>query len=219
MKIRNPTVIKWIGFLGAIIIRVWMGTLSYRYRPIGAELNPAREGFEGRYIYIFWHENILVPCYEYRRKKIQVLISEHADGEMIAQVCKFIGYGTIRGSKTRGGMKAMREMIRASGDNHIAVMPDGPRGPRRHLELGLVYLAAKTGRAIVPVGVGYDRPWRLNSWDRFALPRPWSQTVVLTLDAVHIPEDAGKADLEQHRQQLEKALREVSDYAERLASR
>jgi len=138
---------------------------------------------------------------------------------MIAQVCKFIGYGTIRGSKTRGGMKAMREMIRASGDNHIAVMPDGPRGPRRHLELGLVYLAAKTGRAIVPVGVGYDRPWRLNSWDRFALPRPWSQTVVLTLDAVHIPEDAGKADLEQHRQQLEKALREVSDYAERLASR
>ncbi len=219
MKIRNPTVIKWIGFLGAIIIRIWMSTLAYRYRPLGRNLDPCRDDLKGQFLYTFWHENILVPCYQYRRRKIQVLISEHADGEMIAQVCKHIGYGTIRGSKTRGGLKAMRAMIRAAADWHIAVMPDGPRGPRRHVELGLIYLAAKTGLPIVPIGVGYDRPWRLNTWDRFALPRPFSQTVVVTLEPVHIPEDASKAEMERYRQEIEKALVEVTDFAERLASR
>jgi lysophospholipid acyltransferase (LPLAT)-like uncharacterized protein len=219
MKIRNPTIIKWIGFFGALIIRVWISTLAYRYHPLGRNMDPCRDQLKGRFLYTFWHENILVPCYQYRKRNIQVLISEHADGEMIAQVCKHIGYGTIRGSKTRGGMKAMRAMIRAASDCHIAVMPDGPRGPRRHVELGLIYLAAKTGMPIIPIGVGYDRPWRLNTWDRFALPRPFSQAVVVSLEPVHIPEGADKAELEEYRRQIEKALVEVSEYAERLASR
>jgi lysophospholipid acyltransferase (LPLAT)-like uncharacterized protein len=219
MKIRHPTIIKWIGFLGAVIIRVWIGTLSYRFRHFHENLDPSRDSLQGRYIYTFWHENILVPCFQYRNRNIAVLISEHADGEMIAQVCKHIGYDTIRGSKTRGGVKAMRAMIRAASGFHIAVMPDGPRGPRRHVELGLIYLAAKTGMPIVLVGVGHDRPWRLKTWDRFVLPRPFSQSVVISYGPIQIPEHAGKAELEEHRKQVEKALNDLSDYAERLASR
>jgi lysophospholipid acyltransferase (LPLAT)-like uncharacterized protein len=160
-----------------------------------------------------------VPCYQFARRDILVLISQHADGEMIAQVCKHIGYGTVRGSSTRGGLKAMREMIRAADNCHIAIMPDGPRGPRRHVELGLIYLAAKTGLPLVLAGVGHDRPWRLKTWDRFAMPRPWSKSVILTLKPIHIPENATKAELETYRQQVEQALVEVTDCAERLASR
>jgi hypothetical protein len=219
MKIRHPALIKWIGFLGAIIIRIWIGTLTYRFRLLGPNLNPETEGLQGHFLYTFWHENILVPCYQYRGRKIEVLISEHADGEMIAQVCKHIGYGTIRGSKTRGGMKAMREMIRIAGHAHIAVMPDGPRGPRRHIELGLIYLAAKTGMPIVLMGVGHDRPWRLDTWDRFVLPRPFSQSIVIFKGPVHIPRDASRDELEHYRQQVETELNELTDYAERLASR
>lgn len=219
MKIRNPTIIKWIGFLGALIIRLWIRTLAFRYYCVGPNLNPMTEGFEGRYIYVFWHENILVPCYQFARRDILVLISQHADGEMIAQVCKHIGYGTVRGSSTRGGLKAMREMIRAAEDCHIAIMPDGPRGPRRHVELGLIYLAAKTGLPLVLAGVGHDRPWRLKTWDRFAIPRPWSKSVIVTLEPIQIPEDATRAELEAFRQHVEEALVEVTDRAERLASR
>jgi lysophospholipid acyltransferase (LPLAT)-like uncharacterized protein len=219
MKIRHPTVIKWIGFVGALIIRLWIRTLSFRYYSVGPNLNPMSDGFEGRYIYVFWHENILVPCYQFARRDVLVLISQHADGEMIAQVCKHIGYGTVRGSSTRGGLKAMREMIRAADNCHIAIMPDGPRGPRRHVELGLIYLAAKTGLPLVLAGVGHDRPWRLKTWDRFAMPRPWSKSVILTLEPIHIPENATKAELETFRQQVEQALVEVTDCAERLASR
>jgi lysophospholipid acyltransferase (LPLAT)-like uncharacterized protein len=110
-------------------------------------------------------------------------------------------------------------MIRASRNCHIAVVPDGPRGPRRHVELGLVYLAARTGLPLVLMGIGYDRPWRLKTWDRFAVPRPWSRAVLVTLPPVQIPADSGKEQLEAYRQQVEQSLNDVNDYAERLAVR
>src|SRR5436190_14741784 len=105
MKIRNPTIIQWIGFLGAALLRLWIGTLAFRQRACGTRVDPTGNDLPGRYIYVFWHENILVPCYYFARGDIQVLISEHADGEMITQVCRRLGYGTIRGSQRRGGAK------------------------------------------------------------------------------------------------------------------
>ncbi|MBM3997044.1 MAG: DUF374 domain-containing protein [Planctomycetes bacterium] len=219
MKLRNPTLIKWVAFFVAILIRVWIGTLSYRYYTFGPRLDPTAEGFEGHYLYLFWHENILVPCYQHAQRNILVLISQHADGELIAQVCKHIGFGTVRGSSTRGGMKALREMMRAAETCHIAVMPDGPRGPRRHVEPGVIFLAAKTGLPIVVMGFGHDRPWRLDTWDQFVLPRPFSKAVMVSLEPIYIPENATKAELELYRQQVEKALNDASDLAEHLASR
>lgn len=219
MKIRNPSVIKWVGLFGSWLIRLWVGTLAYRYRPLGPDMNPLRPGFKGRFIYAFWHENMLLPCYHYARRDIKVLISEHADGELIAQVCRHIGFGTVRGSKTRRGTKALLEMVHASKDCHIAFIPDGPRGPRRHVELGLIFLAAKTGLPLVLMGIGYDRPWRLNTWDRFALPRPWSRAVLVTSAPIPIPADLGRRELEQYRVQIEKTLNDVNDRAEQLAAR
>ena len=110
-------------------------------------------------------------------------------------------------------------MIRWIERGQIAVIPDGPRGPRRHVELGLIYLASRTQAPIVLVGVGYDRPWRMPTWDRFALPRPWSKAVVVTTEPITIPKGADKKQLEEYRLQIEKALVEVSDYAEQLASK
>jgi lysophospholipid acyltransferase (LPLAT)-like uncharacterized protein len=219
MKIRNPTVIRWIGFLGAILIRVWIGTLSFRFRIMGQSNYPRRGPMSRRYIFVFWHENILVPCEAFVRPDILVLVSQHADGEMIAQVCKHVGWGVIRGSSTRGGIKALREMIRASQSHHFAVMPDGPRGPRRHVQLGLIYLAAKTGLPIVALGIGHDRPWRLKTWDRFAVPRPFTQAICLALDPIHVPPDSTKAQMEEFRARVEQNLNSVTDHAERLASR
>jgi len=217
MKIRNPWVIRWVGFVGSWLIRLYIGTLAYRYRPVGPDMNPLRRGFRGRFIYAFWHENILLPCYHYARRDIRVLISEHADGEMIAQVCRHLGFGTVRGSATRGGTKALLKMLRASRRCHLAVVPDGPRGPRRHVELGLVYLAARTGLPLVLMGIGYDKPWRLRTWDRFALPKPWSRAVLVTLPPLEVPADATREQLDMYRLSIEKALNDVSDYAERLA--
>src|SRR5438067_10294953 len=83
MKIRNPWVIKLIGLLGAWLIRLWVGTLCFRFRCLGRNADPHSKGLSERLLYAFWHENILLPCSKFARRDIQVLISQHADGEMI----------------------------------------------------------------------------------------------------------------------------------------
>ena len=158
MKIRKPWLIKLLGLFGAIVIRLWLSTLRPLLLLPLPHLDPRRLSATDRFIYIFWHENILLPCYLFGRCHINVLISQHADGELITQVCRHLGYGAVRGSKTRGGIQAMRKMLRNRRRCHVAVMPDGPRGPRRHVEMGVVYLAAKTGMPIIVCGIGYDRP-------------------------------------------------------------
>jgi lysophospholipid acyltransferase (LPLAT)-like uncharacterized protein len=216
MKIRHPLLIKAIGFAGGWLVRLWIGTLRYRYRPMGANLDPTRPNFRGRYLYAFWHESILMPAYQYGRRDIHVLISEHADGQLIAEACRHLGFRVVRGSATRGGARAVRQMVRRSRSAHLAITPDGPRGPRRQVQPGIVYLAALTGLPIVPFGIAFERAWRMSSWDRFALPCPWSSAVCVTAEPIHVPEELRKDQLEPYRLRVQQAMDEASAAAERI---
>jgi lysophospholipid acyltransferase (LPLAT)-like uncharacterized protein len=216
MKIRHPLLIQAVGFAVAWVVRLWIGTLRYRYRPMGANLDPNQPGFRGRYLYAFWHENILVPAYHYGRRDIHVLISEHADGQMIAEACRHLGFRVVRGSATRGGARAIRQMYRRSRSAHLAITPDGPRGPRRQVQLGVVYLAALTGLPIVPFGIAFERAWRMQSWDRFAVPYPYSAAVCVTAEPIRVPEDVRKDQLEQYRLLVQNAMDAASEAAERI---
>jgi lysophospholipid acyltransferase (LPLAT)-like uncharacterized protein len=216
MKIRHPLLIKALGFVIAWLVRVWIGTVRYRYRALGANVDPTQPTLQGRYLYAFWHENILLPAYHYGRPDIGVLISEHADGEMIAQACRHLGFQLVRGSRTRGGSKALRAMLNLSRSIHLAITPDGPRGPRRHVQPGVVYLAARTGMPIVPIGVGFQRAWRMKSWDRFALPYPCSAAVLVTGEPLCVPADVDKDDLEHYRLQVEQAMTRATEAAENI---
>ncbi len=218
MKLRHPVLLKFAGFTGSWAIRLLMGTLRYRYRPLGANFDPRQADFAGRYIYAFWHENLLLPAYHYGRPDIRVLISQHADGQLIAEVCRHLRFGLVRGSTTRGGVEAVRQMLRASRKAHLAITPDGPRGPRRQVQMGLIYLAAKTELPIIPTGVGFERSWRLRSWDRFAVPKPWSLSVCVTADPIRVPADADKEQLESYRLQVEQKMNALSQLAEQWAS-
>jgi lysophospholipid acyltransferase (LPLAT)-like uncharacterized protein len=218
MKIRHPFFIRLTAFLMSWAIRVWIGTLNLCHRSLVREADPRRRDLASRYIYAFWHENLLLLAYFYARRDIQVLISRHADGELIARVCRHMGFSTIRGSSTRGGIEALRKLLRASRSSHLAVVPDGPRGPRRCLQLGPIYLASRTGLAIVPTGVGFERPWRANSWDRFALPRPWTRARVVTAEPIAVPPDLDKDQLERWRQHVESVMLQVTQLAEEWAA-
>jgi lysophospholipid acyltransferase (LPLAT)-like uncharacterized protein len=217
MKIRRPWVIKAAGFSAAWALRFWLGTLRYRYRPLGPNLDPKRPECRERYIYAFWHENLLLPAYHYGRSDVHVLISQHADGQLIAEVCRHLGFRTVRGSTTRHGVEALRRMLQLGRNAHLGITPDGPRGPRRRVQPGLVYVAAKTGLPIVPAGFAYDRPWRARSWDRFAMPRPWSLATCVTADPIAVPAELSRDGLEEHRRRVEEALLRVTEAAERLA--
>jgi len=214
MKLRSPWILRSLALLAAWLIRCWMGTLRYRMFFAGPERHPA-DPRRQRYLYAFWHETILFPTAF--RTPIQVLISQHADGELIAQVCRFLGFGAVRGSSTRGGVGAVVQMCHTSQVGHLGVTPDGPRGPRRRVQLGLIYLASVTGLPIVAFGVGYSRAWRARSWDRFAVPWPWSTATCVIAPAIRVPAGLTRPELERYRRLIEEQLLSVTAAAERWA--
>ena len=217
MKIRHPFWIKLTALLLSWLIRVWMGTLQHGFRCLGADANPRRPGLTGNYIYAFWHENLLLAAYFFSHPRIRVLISQHADGELMTRICRHLGFGVVRGSTTRGGGEAVRRLLRASRRCHLAVVPDGPRGPRRQMQLGLIYLASRTGLPIVAGGLACRRPRRARSWDRLVLPRLWSRAKTVIAAPVHVPPDLDRDQLELYRQRLETIMNQVNGLAEQWA--
>jgi lysophospholipid acyltransferase (LPLAT)-like uncharacterized protein len=217
MKIRHPTLIKAVGRAGAWAVRAWVGTLRYRYCPLGPDLDPRSSHLRGRYLYAFWHETLLLPACKFGGLNTRVLISEHADGELIAEILRHLRFGAIRGSTTRGGVKVVRQALALEGNPHLAVTPDGPRGPRRRVQRGVVYLSSRLGLPIVPAGFGFERPWRMKSWDRFAVPRPFTRARCVTCEPILVPPTAERDLLEQYRHYVERCLLDVTEQAERWA--
>lgn len=138
-------------------------------------LRRQRRGF----IFTLWHGQMLPLLAQHRNEGAKVLISEHGDGEMVARIGEGLGFGTIRGSTTRGATRALLAMVdelRRGGE--IAVTPDGPRGPVHSFASGAVIAAQRAGVPIVAVGVAVARAWRLGSWDAFMIPKPFTRIVV-----------------------------------------
>ena len=217
MKIRHPTLLKLLGLLIAWVMRRWIGTVSFRYRPLGDNLVPGPSDTDVRYLYSFWHENIALLTFRYGGPDVCVLISDHADGRLITEACRHIRLRVVTGSSTRGGVRALRHLLGLKRKVHVVLTPDGPRGPRREVKPGLVYLSSRTGMPIVPVGVGYRRAWRMRSWDRFALPCPWSLATCVTTEPIVVPPDADKDELERYRVLVQEAMDRATEAAERLA--
>jgi lysophospholipid acyltransferase (LPLAT)-like uncharacterized protein len=217
MKIRNKKLIRILAWFAARIIRVWMSTLRYEYLPLGQNVDPHRPELRGRYLYSLWHETLLLPAYCYRGLDIFILISQHADGELIAEICRHLGFRPVRGSTTRGGIEAVRQMVRAGKEAHISITPDGPRGPRRQVQGGLIYLAARTGLPIVPAGFAFANAWRMKSWDRFALPKPGSLAAVVTDTPIVVPPDVDRDGIEHYRRLVENEMLRLTAIAERWA--
>jgi lysophospholipid acyltransferase (LPLAT)-like uncharacterized protein len=215
MRIRHPLLIKVAAFAVAFVMRALGATLRYRLQSMAGKLHP-RNCRKERCIYVLWHEHIFLPTCMLKYP-ILVMISQHADGELISQTVEWLGLQPVRGSSTRGGIEALRQLLRTTGHVHIAFTPDGPRGPRRQLQSGVVYLAARTGMPIIPIGVGFQDAWRAPSWDRFAIPRPGTWATCLTGRPIRIPADADKTQLEHYRQIVEQALNTVNELAETWA--
>lgn len=217
MKIRSPWMIRVVSWLGTLVVRGLVGTLRYQYRPIGPDVSPRVLGPSMRFIYSVWHENLLLPTYHYAGPNMYTLVSQHADGELVANLLHNLGFKVVRGSTTRGGVLAVRHCLRTAENGHLVLTPDGPRGPRRQVHDGLIYLASRSGRPIIPVGIGYCRPWRARSWDRFAVPRPWSRARCVSGVPIVIPRDMERSQLAAYRQQVQAAIEHVDALAERWA--
>jgi lysophospholipid acyltransferase (LPLAT)-like uncharacterized protein len=137
------------------------------------------ERAQERFVYAFWHSAILPMAVLRRDEGIAVLVSRHRDGELITRVIEGLGYVTARGSSTRGGEAGAREMLSwAERGAHLAVTPDGPRGPRERAKDGVVYLAERSQRRLVPIAIAARSVWVMKSWDGFRIPRPFARVRV-----------------------------------------
>jgi lysophospholipid acyltransferase (LPLAT)-like uncharacterized protein len=217
-KRRMPTsLMKLGGLLASEGIRAWMSTLDYRAVFYDRSVDPV-VGVGGQRIYVFWHENILIPLYLRGHCNLAMLLSQHPDAEILAHVAHHMGFDCVRGSTYRGGAQAIWELLDRSKNQHLTMTPDGPRGPRRHLAQGPVYLASRLQLPLVVMGFGYDRPWRVRSWDRFAVPRPFSRGRAVIGPPLTIPRDLDRDGLELCRQRVERLLNNLTQEAEAWAT-
>jgi lysophospholipid acyltransferase (LPLAT)-like uncharacterized protein len=214
MKLKHPLVQKIAALTAATALRNWMATLDYETALYDPVVDPVHPDFAGQKIFVFWHEYMLGPLAKRGHCNLVMLLSQHRDADLLSRVARHLGFDFVRGSTTRGGATALRLLLQRSATRNLAITPDGPRGPRRTLAPGAVYLSSRLGIPLVVLGIGYDRPWRLGSWDRMAIPRPFSRVRSVASPAMQMPPDLDRDGLEHYRRQVERVLNRLTLEAE-----
>lgn len=209
---KKEPVIAWIG---AWLMRLLGATLHIENRDLA--------GYFGRkspepVIGIFWHNRIFATPLCFLRYKtlrpLTVLTSASRDGGLLAVFVKRFGISAVRGSSSRRGATALRELAaELQRGSDVVITPDGPRGPRYVLGPGAILLSQITGAPIMPVHVEYSNYWELKSWDRFRIPKPFSRVIVTFVSLETIGETADEAAFEAERQRIETLLRTENDSA------
>jgi lysophospholipid acyltransferase (LPLAT)-like uncharacterized protein len=171
-------------------------------------------------IVAFWHARLLLMPFLYPGHRVAILISQHRDGEYIARVAERLGLAVVRGSATRGAARAFREMLQAlHAGSHVAITPDGPRGPRQQVKPGVVELARLSGMPILPVTFGAWPRKTLRSWDRFQIPLPFGRGVYAWGEPIYVPADADAAALQASQVALQQRLDALGTLADARAAR
>jgi lysophospholipid acyltransferase (LPLAT)-like uncharacterized protein len=194
--------IKIISWLGSLFLRAVGATsrIIWVNRSVRDDLESEGKGF----IYAFWHGRQAFLAYLHRGDAIRPLISQSADGEIIAQVCHRLGLKAIRGSSSRGASEAiMRLQVEIQSGARVGITPDGPRGPLHSVQRGALYLAQLTGAPIVPVAYGAKRKWTVKSWDEFIVPKPFNKIAMIYGEPIYVREGD---DLDRKADELKQAL-------------
>jgi lysophospholipid acyltransferase (LPLAT)-like uncharacterized protein len=191
---------------------------TYRWRVEGMERYGEIVRGGRQPIMAFWHGRILPATVFFRGRGIVVITSENFDGEWIAGIIERFGYGTARGSTSRGGRRALLQLVRdMEAGKPAAFTVDGPRGPARVAQPGAVWLAKATGNPVLPFHIEADRYWTVNSWDRTQIPKPFSTVAVAVGEPLVVPGDARDDQIEAARRRLEEQLQQLETRALRFA--
>ena len=207
-----------IAGLGYPLINALGHTLRFRVEGMEHYDAIVRSGHQP--VMAFWHGRILPATFYFRRRGIVVITSENFDGEWIARIIERFGYGTARGSTTRGGRKALVQLVRAMRAGKPAGFTlDGPRGPARLAQPGAVWLARTTGNPMLPFHLEAERAWTLGSWDRTQIPKPFASVALVVGEPIAVATGATDDQLEAARVLLEMRLAELEQRARELLTR
>lgn len=205
--------IRVAGFIFYSLIRLIGKTI--RFEIVGRENLDKISEWEKQPIRCFWHEQIFLTIYFFRRTQAVSIVSQSFDGEYIARCLQHFGGGVVRGSSTRGGAGALIEFIRLMKTGCSAfVTVDGPKGPRRVVKDGALLLSKKSGNPILPFSVISKKSRTLKSWDKMQIPRPFSRALILIGEPFSVTASANESEIEANRKRLQAALDRLSDKAE-----
>jgi lysophospholipid acyltransferase (LPLAT)-like uncharacterized protein len=206
-----------IPWLGSGLLRLVACTI--RRQDIGRGHPEAVLAKGERAIAAFWHQRLLLMAFVFPPHVAASLISQHRDGEYIARIVERLGQPVVRGSATRGGPQAFREMLQIlKAGGHVAITPDGPRGPARRVKPGVIELSRLSGMPILPVAFGASPAFRAKSWDNFLIPYPFARGVFVWGEPIRVPPELDKEAAETFQGLLETRLNELTAEADRLAA-
>jgi lysophospholipid acyltransferase (LPLAT)-like uncharacterized protein len=161
----------------------------------------------------FWHGRLFMMPVVYKGKTLSFLVSPHRDGQVVGKALDRFGFRPILGSSRRKGFSGFKQMVKAQGSD-IAIVPDGPRGPRHQVQIGVIELARLTGRAIVPLTFSASKRKIFDTWDHFLLPYPFSKGVFIWGEPIEVDQNGNRAHLEEKRILLERRLNELTEQAD-----
>jgi lysophospholipid acyltransferase (LPLAT)-like uncharacterized protein len=195
------------GLIAPPIFRTLYSTLKFEW---SGQSNLERWEAGEAVVFVTWHGRILPLLQLFRGHDIVMLVSQHRDGEYLTRLGAGLGYDAVRGSSTRGGYGAIRELARkVRGGQSLAITPDGPQGPKEKIKPGALQVARMTGAPVIPVMAGGDRAWWVEGWDRFMIPKPFATIRVVVGDASFVPRDVSLRTLEDRALEIERQLQDL----------
>ena len=198
-----------ISMLGGLVLRL-LG-MTWRVKREGQAAFDDMLAAQEPFIIVFWHGEIVPVTWVHRNRGFAPLISRHADGEIIARIVEGLGYRTVRGSTSRGGVRALLETAQRVAEGiTVGFTPDGPRGPRHVFAPGALIIAQRTGRPIVALGATASSAWRLRSWDRHLVPKPFA-TVTIRYSEPQFVQATNAREAERERPRFEALLNALGD--------
>ena len=193
-------------------------TLDFQVAHYDSTTDPALPGYVGPCVYAFWHEYLFFPTITWGHCDVTALASRHRDAAVVSCASELLGFGIVRGSTARGGATALRKLARSGVVLSVAMASDGPRGPRRKMAPGAIFLASQLRSPVIPVGFGYERPWRVSSWDRFAVPRPGSRVRGIMGPRIEVPPELSREQLDFYCQRVHSIINLLTSEAESWAA-
>lgn len=217
MRIRSRFLTRWGARLAVGLVRLIALTCRVRVHSVAPECTPFAERPREFFFFSVWHDQLIPLSFFRLSLNCGALVGRHADADWLAEAMEATGFRPVRGSSTQGGAQAIREILAQARDIHVSITPDGPLGPARTIKPGIVYLASRMGRDIIPTASTASRAWRIPAkWSHIVLPKPFSTVHLVAGPRFHVPADLPKEALAPYVARLQSLMADVEAEAERL---
>lgn len=206
MRIRSIWLTKWVARSVVAVLKLLFATCRKQF-----VIFPGTNGWDSdcqnRFLFSVWHDVLFFPLLVAKPHNMSALTSRHQDGAYVAEILRLLNVEPYRGSTARGGAQAVRQLLNVASQRHITLTPDGPRGPRREMKDGIVFLASRTGLPIVPAAFSCRRGVRIKgTWTDMLLPLPFTTTYCILGEPISVPSELTRDEIDRHTQRVQEAM-------------